>query len=91
MTIYKLLEDILNSERSERVLMAKNDKLDRKLKRCRAALAHYKRQIKDAERELKYGHISKEKCAKLKQKYEGKKSKVITKMKKLKQKAKGAK
>jgi len=63
--------------------MADKSKLDKKLKRNRTVLAHYKSLIKEAEQEMKAGHISKEKYRKRKLKLEKKKNLVIRKMKKI--------
>ncbi len=68
--------------------MSDKAKLDKKLKRFRAMLAHFNTLIKDADREFKAKRISKQKCEKLKRKYEARKNAVISKMKKVKLKAK---
>jgi hypothetical protein len=61
--------------------MAARDKLEKKLRRYRTALAHYKGLIKEAEQEMKDRIISKEKYRKRKHKYESKKNRVLKKMK----------
>jgi hypothetical protein len=66
--------------------MPTSDKLRRKLRRYRARLAHWRRLIKDTEKEFKKGRISKDKAEKLKRKYETKKSNVIAKIRKTKMK-----
>jgi hypothetical protein len=66
--------------------MGGDERHARKMKRYRSQLAHFKRLVKDAEKEYKAGHISKKKLEKISEKCNVKKNKVIQKMKKLKSK-----
>jgi len=63
--------------------MAERDKLEKKLRKYRSALAHYKGLIKEAEQEMKDGIISKEKYRKRKRNCEHKKNQVLKKMKRI--------
>ena len=61
--------------------MASRERLEKKLRRYRILLADYHRLIKETDQDMKDGLIPKEKGRKRKNKFVGKKDKVLSKMK----------